>query len=158
PPSSCLRGLFTNHLAIEGIASLLPVENAASIAADMHISVMYQVLVGDDARDTRRAGTVDDNLIVLGERGQRFLRRGKVQRAGDVLRTVLPVHQGHHQLKLVLAFQFPFQFIVTDEFYVIFHGSISSSCGCETSTVQALASRTHSSVIYSNADKVLLRS
>src|SRR5947209_10702827 len=120
----------------------------------MLVAVMNQVLVGQDAGDTKRAGTVDDNLIILGERGQSVLRREKVKRARDMLRTVLPGPQCHHQFKMVLALQFTLQFIVTDEFYVIFHGSISSSCGSETSTVQALAARTHSSVIYSNADKV----
>src|SRR5207244_9341988 len=70
-----LRGLFTNHLALELVASLLPVENATSIAAYMPIAVMYQGRLCDDARGTIRAGTVDDNLIILGKLGQRFLRR-----------------------------------------------------------------------------------
>src|SRR5207248_3399707 len=88
----------------------------------------------------------DDNLIVRGERGQSFLGREKVKRAGDMLRTVLPCTQGHHQLKLVLAFQFLLQFIVTDEFHVIFHGSISCHEGSRMGTSPHLASaraRTH---------------
>jgi hypothetical protein len=129
-----------DHLAFEWVASLLPVENAASIAAYMLVSVMNQVLVGQDARDTSRAGTVDDNLIVLGERGQSFLGREKVKRAGDMLCTVLSCTQGHHELKMVLALQFPLQFIVTDEFHVIFHGSISYYEGSRMSTSPHLAS------------------
>jgi hypothetical protein len=80
-----LRDLFTNQLALELVASLLPVENAARIAPYMRIAVTHQVLVGRDTGDTIIAGTVDDNLIVLGKLCQRFLRRGKVQRARDVL-------------------------------------------------------------------------
>src|SRR6266487_6842314 len=91
---SRLRGLFTNHLPLEGVASFLPIENAAGIAAYMLVAVMHQVLIGDDARGTIIAGTVDDNLIILGKLGQGFLPRGKVQRAGNVLRAVLPVPQG----------------------------------------------------------------
>src|SRR5438309_2851273 len=97
----------------------------------MRISVMYQVLIGDYARGTIIAGTVDDNLIILGKLGQRFLLRGKVKRAGNVLRAVLPVPQGHHQLKPVSTLHFLLQFLPTDELHVIFHDSISSSCGCE---------------------------
>src|SRR5204863_5070606 len=96
PPSSCLPGLFSDHLPIEGIASLLPVENAARIAADMLVAVMHQVLVGDDAGTTRIVGTVDDNLIVLGERGPSVLQREEVKRARDMFRTVLPGSQSHH--------------------------------------------------------------
>src|SRR5438552_14382898 len=83
----------------------------------MRVAVMNQVLVGQDAGDTSIAGTVDDNLIVLGERGESFLRCEEVKRARDMLRTVLPGPEGHHQLKLVLALQFLLQFIVTDEFH-----------------------------------------
>src|SRR5579864_1891583 len=64
PPG--LMGLFSDQLALELVASLLPVENATGIAAVMRLSVMYQVLIGDDARGTIIAGTVDDNLIILG--------------------------------------------------------------------------------------------
>src|SRR3989440_12582377 len=131
PPSSCLRGLFSDHLPLEGIASLLPVEKAASIAAHMRVAVMHQVLVGDDAGTTRRVGTVDDNLIVLGERGQRFLWREEVKRARDMFRTVLPGPQSHHQFKLILALQFPLQLITVDQLHGIFHRSISSSFGFE---------------------------
>src|SRR5207302_4779808 len=66
--------------------------------------------------------------------------REKVKRAGDMLRTVLPCPQVHNELKLVLALQLPLQFIVTDEFHVIFHGSISCHEGSRMSTSPHLAS------------------
>src|SRR5437764_14905320 len=106
----------------------------------MLVAVAHQVLVGGDAGDTSIAGTVDDNLNVLGERGQSFLGCEKVKRAGDMLRTVLPCTQGHHELKMVLALQFTLQFIATDKLHVIFHGSISCHEGSRMSTAPHVVS------------------
>src|SRR5690349_3221047 len=123
----------------------------------MLVAVMDQVLVGEDAGRTCRVGTVDDNLIVLGERGQRFLWREEVKRARDMFRTVLPVPQSHHQLKLVLALQFLLQLITADQLHGIFHRSISSSFGFEREYVAdgglwySLASRQQRMVLSARA-------
>src|SRR5579863_4541454 len=90
-------------VALERQPPGLPVDETSRVVADVPIAVRAQL------GDRRQAGVavevraIDDDLLVLAERGEHLLGALEVDRPRDVLGAEAPVAGGHHQLEGLAA-------------------------------------------------------
>src|SRR5260221_1239770 len=104
-------------LALQRIACLLPIRQAACVMHDMGIAVTLQELAEGFTRDAAFVGTVHDDLVLSVERLQRLPRGGEVDGTGNMLRLVRPLCQRHHQAEVFLAVQFLLQLFAIERFH-----------------------------------------
>src|SRR6266446_5728724 len=104
-------------LALQRIACLLPIRQAACVMHHVGIAVTLQELAEGFTRDAAFVGTVHDDLVLSVERLQRLPRGGEVDGTGNMLRLVRPLCQRHHQAEVFLAVQFLLQLFAIDRFH-----------------------------------------
>src|SRR3954467_429465 len=119
PPAEDVEGevdmaLNLGPVPLERQARGLPVDQTAGVVADVLVTVLAQLL------DRRQAGVavevraIDDDLLVLAQRGEHLLRALEVDRPGEMLGPKRPVAGGHYQLEGILARQLGLQLLTIE--------------------------------------------